>query len=91
MSNSPNNSHSEEADPVDNIKNQARQTASQVRDSAADAFRDIKQRGEAVAGDIKHKADDLKHELEVYVRNNPTKSVLIAAGAGFVMGLLLRR
>lgn len=91
MSDSPNNSHSEEADPVNNIKNQARQTAAQVRDAATEAFQDIRARGEAVAGDIREKADDLKQQLEVYVRNNPTKSVLMAAGAGFVMGLLIRR
>ncbi|MDB4714311.1 hypothetical protein OAF14_04250 [Akkermansiaceae bacterium] len=29
--------------------------------------------------------------MEDYVRENPTKAVLAAAGAGFVLGLLIRR
>ena len=29
--------------------------------------------------------------MEDYVRENPTKAILAAAGAGFVLGLLIRR
>ena len=35
-------------------------------------------------------AGDLAADVNAYVRENPGKSVLIAAGAGFVLGLLLR-
>jgi ElaB/YqjD/DUF883 family membrane-anchored ribosome-binding protein len=34
---------------------------------------------------------DLQAEGEAYVRDNPTKAVFIALGAGFVLGLLLRK
>jgi ElaB/YqjD/DUF883 family membrane-anchored ribosome-binding protein len=41
-----------------------------------------------------HKArkdfDDLSTNVNEYVRDNPGRSVLIAAGVGFVVGLLLR-
>jgi ElaB/YqjD/DUF883 family membrane-anchored ribosome-binding protein len=35
-------------------------------------------------------ADDLAHNVNEYVRDNPGKSVAIAAGVGFLVGLLLR-
>ncbi len=38
----------------------------------------------------KKSAADLTDDVNVYVRENPGKSILIAAGAGFVLGLLLR-
>ena len=37
------------------------------------------------------KAKELHSSLETYVRENPTKAVLSAVGAGFVLGLLIRR
>ena len=35
--------------------------------------------------------DQLVGDVNVYVRDNPGRSVLIAAGVGFVLGFLLRR
>jgi len=35
-------------------------------------------------------ADDLTESVNEYVRDNPGKSVLVAAGAGFLLGLLFR-
>lgn len=34
--------------------------------------------------------DHLVEDVNEYVRDNPSKSILIAAGAGFVLGLLMR-
>lgn len=41
--------------------------------------------------EIKEQLDGLHKEVERYVRDNPTKAVLTAAGAGFVLGLLMKR
>ena len=41
--------------------------------------------------EIKEHLDKLHAEAERYVRDNPTKSVLTAAGVGFVLGLLMKR
>ena len=41
--------------------------------------------------EIKEQLDRLHAEAEQYVRDNPTKSVLTAAGVGFVLGLLMKR
>jgi ElaB/YqjD/DUF883 family membrane-anchored ribosome-binding protein len=39
---------------------------------------------------VRKDASDLAEDVNTYVRENPGKSILIAAGAGFVLGLLLR-
>jgi ElaB/YqjD/DUF883 family membrane-anchored ribosome-binding protein len=41
--------------------------------------------------EIKEQLDRLHAEAEQYIRDNPTKSVLAAAGVGFVLGLLMKR
>ena len=41
--------------------------------------------------EIKGQLDSLHQEAERYIRDNPTQSVLTAAGVGFVLGLLMKR
>lgn len=40
---------------------------------------------------VRKDVDDLNADLNTYVRDNPGRSVLIAAGLGFVLGMLVRR
>ena len=58
----------------------ADQTADQIREKAEAAFEDTKVRLESI-----HK------QTEGYVREHPLKSVLVALGAGFLVGLLTRK
>ena len=46
---------------------------------------------EANWDEVKAYLDNIHREAERYVRQNPTKSVLAAVGAGFVLGLLMKR
>jgi len=39
---------------------------------------------------VRKDAADLTDDVNSYVRENPGKSILIAAGAGFLLGMLLR-
>ena len=39
---------------------------------------------------VREDAANLATEVNTYVRENPGKSILMAAGAGFVLGLLMR-
>ncbi len=39
----------------------------------------------------KQKASEIEDQLEEYIRNQPLKSILIAAGAGALIGYLLGR
>ncbi len=41
--------------------------------------------------EVRNKLKDLHQEGEAWARENPTAAMLAAAGAGFVLGLLLKR
>jgi len=53
--------------------------------------KEIDQSAEACCVEMKEKATELCHSVEAYVRQEPMKSVAIAAGLGLVAGLLLSR
>jgi len=72
------------------LRGKAEETAKHFRESASenvDQFRTYA--GESWA-DIKVRLDDYKEEGERYVRQNPTKSILLAVGLGFIIGRILR-
>lgn len=56
----------------------ATEKADQLRESAADLY----EKGSAQAG-------QLQDNVEQYVRDQPFKSILIAAGAGILLGMFL--
>jgi ElaB/YqjD/DUF883 family membrane-anchored ribosome-binding protein len=62
-----------------------------MRDAAAEVAREFRERAGSVAGEWQGRARDIQKEVEEYVRKNPAKSVLVAAGVGFVIGLICRR
>jgi ElaB/YqjD/DUF883 family membrane-anchored ribosome-binding protein len=72
-------------------KAHARTAATEIRGAAAEMAREFKERAGALAGEWKEKAKHLHKDLEEYVREHPTKSVLVAVGVGFVLGLVFRR
>ncbi len=72
-------------------KTHARAAAAEMRDAAAEAAREFRERASGVAGEWKEKAQGVQREIEDYVRENPTKSILAAVGIGFVIGLIFRR
>ena len=78
-------------DHLEASKAHARAAASEMRDAAAEAAREFRERAGSVAGEWQGKARDIQKELEEYVRKNPAKSILAAAGIGFVVGLICRR
>ena len=64
----------------DDAKHAAQDKLEHAKESAAEYF----QQG-------REKATELTHTVENYVRSEPTKSLLGAAGVGFVLGFLLIR
>lgn len=87
---------------AEDLRSAAALRARQLREAAghgANLFRDhagreadqLRQNAEEQWEVAKQKAKDLQVELEHYVRENPTKSVLIVFGAGLFLGMLLRR
>jgi ElaB/YqjD/DUF883 family membrane-anchored ribosome-binding protein len=39
---------------------------------------------------VRSEAGNLSREVSLYVRDNPAKAVMIAAGVGFLLGLVVR-
>lgn len=78
-------SHAEEAG------DHAAAAAAEMRDAAADAAQEIRDRVANIAEEIRGRAKQWQSDAETYVRKNPVKSVLTAAGIGFVIGALIRR
>ena len=72
-------------------KAHARAAAAEMRDAAAEAAREFRERASGVAGEWKERAQNVQREIEDYVREHPTKSILAAVGVGFVIGLIFRR
>ena len=74
----------EAAEGIDSRYRSARRAAAEKYQEAAEGVR----RGYTK---VRRDVDKLSSDVNDYVRENPGKSLLMAAGVGFVLGLLLRR
>lgn len=83
---------SESADVVAGGKReQVRESARKVGEGIGE-MGDVAKKAALEAAEMsKEKASALVVEIEQFVRDKPVQSVLIAAGVGVVVGLLLRR
>ena len=79
------------ADHLESSQEHVRAAATEARDAAEAAARELKDRANAFAGEWKEKLADAQKDAELYIRENPTKSVLAAIGVGFVLGLICRK
>ncbi len=66
------------------VKDQAGQATQVAREKAAEG---LKQGYDRVRKDF----DGLNADVNAYVKDNPGRSILIAAGIGFVLGMMMRR
>jgi ElaB/YqjD/DUF883 family membrane-anchored ribosome-binding protein len=90
-------------DAVDSTARAVEEKIDAARSSAGDRAGRIRETVEQVAENVKAKAsslrdkirdtewDDVVDNVKGYVRDNPGKSVAIALGVGFAVGLLFRR
>jgi ElaB/YqjD/DUF883 family membrane-anchored ribosome-binding protein len=74
-----------------------------TREAAASGAGRVRERVSEVAGNVKARAnalrdkiadtewEDVKSNVAGYVRDNPGRSIALALGVGFAVGLLLRR
>jgi ElaB/YqjD/DUF883 family membrane-anchored ribosome-binding protein len=62
-----------------------------AREPRGQALPEFRERAGGIAGEWKEKAQGVQKEIEDYVREHPTKSILGALGVGFVIGLIFRR
>ena len=61
-----------------------------IKESASTAFNQARETAEAAWNEAKNKIKDLE-PLEVYVRANPVRALLVTFAIGFLTGLLCRK
>ncbi|WP_074381548.1 DUF883 family protein [Bartonella doshiae] len=62
-----------------------------AKDKAEKLYSSAKENGEEIFSQAKDKIGDFEQTMNQSIRKNPGKSVLIAAGVGFILAQLLRR
>jgi len=69
----------------------ASQQVNQLKDSAAEYYEQGREKAQEYYEQGRQKAMELEQNLENYVREQPLKAVMIAAGVGLLLGILWRR
>ena len=72
---------------VETAKHRGSEYAEQARDEARRLYRE----GERRAGEVAAYAEDYYDDVSAMVRRNPAQALGIAAGVGFLLGLILSR
>ncbi len=78
-------------DRASQLKTVATGKANAFKSAAADRASQFKESASEQWQDTRVKAKELHITAEDYIRQNPTKCVLGALGAGFLIGLIVRR
>lgn len=76
---------------AEDLRQAAGQKADELRSAAQDKAQELREAAESAWSGARSKAKSWHSEGEVYVRNNPTKAVLIALGFGLLLGFSLRK
>jgi len=75
---------------IETSRDHVRQAAGDLRAAATATAGELRQRAEHAYTDARARARTLQEDGEQYIRENPTKAVLTALAAGFVLGLIYR-
>jgi ElaB/YqjD/DUF883 family membrane-anchored ribosome-binding protein len=76
---------------AEDLRSAAEVKAQELRDRAGDRAQELRAQAETAYGEVRERAQSLRQDGEQYVRENPTKAILTAVAAGFVLGLIIRR
>lgn len=75
---------------ADHLKSVASEKAQQYKSVATEKSQQAKETAQKQWNETRVKAKEIQVTAEDYIRQNPTKSVLYALGAGFLIGLISR-
>lgn len=79
------------AQKAQKFREYAGEKATQIADVAGEKAAQFKDAAGEHWEETRVKAREVHADLEEYIRQHPTKSVLVAAGVGFLLGLIVRR
>jgi ElaB/YqjD/DUF883 family membrane-anchored ribosome-binding protein len=72
------------------LRERAGETAQNFKETAGDNVNQFRDYADENWSDVKVRLDDYKEEGERYIRQNPSKAVLMAVGIGFIIGRIFR-
>jgi ElaB/YqjD/DUF883 family membrane-anchored ribosome-binding protein len=78
-------------DKASEVASSVRDVTSQVRDAATEKYENLRDSATEYYQAGRDKAVEWQNQLEDYVREQPLKSVLIAAGVGVLLGIIWKR
>ncbi len=73
------------------VSQNLREMGTQVRDAATEKYEQLRDSAQEYYQQGRDRAQEWEHGLESYVREKPLQAVLMAAGAGVLLGLLWKR
>lgn len=73
------------------VRDDVKELGSLAREAASEKFDEARDRAGTYARDKKRRAGELEDELMDWIRERPLRSVLVAAGAGAILGMFLSR
>jgi ElaB/YqjD/DUF883 family membrane-anchored ribosome-binding protein len=76
---------------ADEIRKAAEKKADELRSAAEARAHEFRGAAETAWSDASSKAKFWQSEGEAYIRENPTRAILMALGVGFLLGLFLRK
>ena len=76
---------------VEDFRQAAGQKADELREGAQSKAQELRDAAESTWSDASSQAKSWQAEGEAFVRDNPSKAVLIALGVGLLLGSLLRK
>jgi ElaB/YqjD/DUF883 family membrane-anchored ribosome-binding protein len=76
---------------ADKLKEAASSKVEEIRHAAEQKAEELRSATQSKAQELKGTAESWQAEGHAYIRDNPTKSVLIALGLGVLLGLLFRK
>jgi len=77
----------------DDVKRGAERASAEIRrgaERARESYSDVADNARRGYDKVRSDAGDLTREVGFFVRDNPAKALLIAAGVGFLLGLVAR-
>jgi ElaB/YqjD/DUF883 family membrane-anchored ribosome-binding protein len=85
------NKAQEAKDKLREMGSNASEQVNQIKDQANEYYQQGREKAQEYYEQGRQKAVELEQNLEEYVRDQPLKSVMIAAGVGLLLGILWRR
>ena len=76
---------------AEEIRRAAEKKAEELKAAAENRAREFRGVAETAWTDARSRAKYWQSEGEAYVRENPTRAILMALGAGFLLGLFFRK